>query len=140
VHAIRTAADAGGTDCDELGVVLAESFGAPPGRAEQLAADLRLTLDDPRVLLVLVRVDGEPAVSAKATTFDGFTYLSSIGTRGAYRGQGLAGLATRHAMAVAGARDAGRTYLGVLSDNEPALRLYTRLGFASVGESPDMML
>ena len=77
---------------------------------------------------------------AKATTFDGFTYLSSIGTRDAFRGRGLAGLATRHAMAVAGAREAGRTYLGVFSDNEPALRLYTRLGFASVGESPDMLL
>jgi ribosomal protein S18 acetylase RimI-like enzyme len=140
LHAIRTHADAGATDCDELGVVLAESFGALPGRAEQLAADLRLTLDDPRVLLVLVRVDGEPAGSAKATTFDGFTYLSSIGTRDAFRGRGLAGLATRHAMAVAGAREAGRTYLGVFSDNEAALRLYTRLGFASVGESPDMML
>ena len=140
LHAIRIAADAGATDCDELGVVLAESFGALPGRAEQLAADLRLTLDDPRVVLVLVRVDGEPAASAKATTFDGFTYLSSIGTRDAYRGRGLAGLATRHAMAVVGAREAGRTYLGVFSDNAPALQLYTRLGFASVGESPDMLL
>jgi ribosomal protein S18 acetylase RimI-like enzyme len=140
LHAIRTPADAGPTDCDELGLVLAESFGALPGRAEQLAADLRLALDDSRVVLVLVRVDGEPAVAAKATTFDGFTYLSSIGTRDAYRGRGLAGLATRHAMAVAGAHEAGRTYLGVFSDNAPALQLYTRLGFASVGESPDMLL
>ncbi len=140
LHAIRSAADAGATDCDELGMVLAESFGALPGRTQQLAADLRLTLDDPRVVLVLVRVDGEPAASAKATTFDGFTYLSSIGTRDAFRGRGLAGLATRHAMAAAGAREAGRTYLGVFSDNAPALRLYTRLGFASVGESPDMLL
>jgi ribosomal protein S18 acetylase RimI-like enzyme len=140
LHAIRAAADAGASDCDELGLVLAESFGALPGRAEQLAADLRLTLDDPRIVLVLVRVDGEPAACAKATTFDGFTYLSSIGTRDAYRGRGLAGLATRHAMAVAGGREVGRTYLGVFSDNDAALRLYTRLGFASVGESPDMML
>jgi ribosomal protein S18 acetylase RimI-like enzyme len=140
LHAIRSLADARATDCDDLGLVLAESFGAPPGRAEQLAADLRLTLGDPRVALVLVRVDGEPAACAKATTFDGLTYLSSIGTRDAFRGRGLAGLATRHAMAVAGARDAGRSYLGVFSTNEPALRLYTRLGFASVGESPDMLL
>jgi RimJ/RimL family protein N-acetyltransferase len=140
LHGIRTPADAGAADCDELGVVLAESFGAAPGRAEQLAADLRLTLDDSRVVLVLVRVDGEPAACAKVTTFDGFSYLSSIGTREAFRGRGLAGLATRHAMAVAGACRVGRAYLGVFSDNEPALRLYTRLGFASVGESPDMLL
>jgi ribosomal protein S18 acetylase RimI-like enzyme len=140
LHAIRTAADAGVTDCDELGLVLAESFDAPTGRAEQLAAGLRITLEDPRVVLVLLRVDGEPAACAKATTFDGFTYLSSIGTRSAFRARGLAGLATRHVIAVTGARHAGRTYLGVFSDNEPALRLYTRLGFATVGESPDMLL
>lgn len=140
LHAIRTPADAGPGDCDELGLVLAESFGALPGRAAELAADLRSTLDDPRVVLVLVRVDGEPAAAAKATTFDGFTYLSSIGTREAFRGRGLAGLATRHAVAVAGGRQRGRAYLGVFSGNVPALRLYERLGFASIGESPDMLL
>jgi RimJ/RimL family protein N-acetyltransferase len=43
-------------------------------------------------------------------------------------------------MAVAGGRLAGRTYLGVFSGNEPALRLYSRLGFASLGESPDLVL
>lgn len=140
LHAIRTAADAGDADCDDLGLVLAESFGALPGRAAELAADLRTTLDDPRVTLVLVRVDGEPAAAAKATTFDGLTYLSSIGTRVAFRGRGLAGLATRHALVVAGGRRPRGTYLGVFADNEPALRLYARLGFASVGESPDMLL
>jgi ribosomal protein S18 acetylase RimI-like enzyme len=140
VHGIRTAADAGPTDCDHLGLVLAESFGSLPGREAELAADLRATLDDPRIALVLVRVGGEPAACAKATTFEGLTYLSSIGTREAFRGRGLAGLATRHALAVAGARTAGSAYLGVFSGNLPALRVYARLGFASVGESPDLLL
>jgi len=139
VHAIRSAADVRDRDTDDMGLVLAQSFGALPDRGPELAADLRRTLDDPRVALALVRVDGEPAACAKATTFDGLTYLSSIGTRDAFRGRGLAGLATRAVMAAAGAREAGRTYLGVFSGNEPALRLYTRLGFASVGESPDML-
>lgn len=140
LHAIRTPADAADGDPDDMGRVLAESFGASSERGAELARDLRGTLDDPRIVLVLVRHDGEPAACAKATTFDGLTYLSSIGTRDAFRGRGLAGLATRHAMAVAGAREPGRTYLGVFSGNEPAIRLYTRLGFASVGESPDMLL
>jgi ribosomal protein S18 acetylase RimI-like enzyme len=140
LHAIRTAADAAEGDPGEVGLVLAESFGALPGRAAELAADLRRTLDDPRLVLVLVRVDGEPAACAKATTFDGLTYLSSIGTRDTFRGRGLAGLATRHAMAVSGAHEPGSAYLGVFSGNEPALRLYTRLGFSSVGESPDLLL
>ncbi len=90
--------------------------------------------------LVLVRVDGEPAAAAKATTFDGLTYLSSIGTREEFRGRGLAGLATRHAVAAGGAATSRSAYLGVFSGNAAALRLYERLGFASIGESPDMLL
>jgi ribosomal protein S18 acetylase RimI-like enzyme len=140
LHAIRSAADAGPTDLDDLARVLAESFDARPERAAELAIELGAVIGDARTVLVLVRVDQEPAAAAKATTFDGLTYLSSIGTRAAHRGRGLAALATRHAMAVAGGRLAGRTYLGVFSGNEPALRLYSRLGFASLGESPDLVL
>lgn len=140
VHGIRSAADATLDDLDDAGVVLAESFGAEPGRAPSLADDLRRTLSDPRIALVLVRVDGEPAACAKATTFDGMTYLSSIGTREAFRGRGLAGLATRHAVAVGAGRVPGFVYLGVFSGNAPALALYERLGFASIGESPDLLL
>ncbi len=137
--AIATAADAREGDLDDIGLVLAESFGAPPSRGPELAADLRLTLDDDRVLLALARVDGEPAAVAKATTFDGFTYLSSIGTREAFRGRGLAPLATRHALAAAGGGSRW-AYLGVWSGNEPAIKVYERLGFASLGESPDLLL
>jgi len=123
-----------------MGLILAESFGALPGRASELARDLRGTLDDPRVVLAIVRVDGEPAGCAKTTTFDGMTYVSSVGTREAFRGRGLAGLATRHAVALGKGRRPGIVYLGVFSGNEPALHLYQRLGFASIGESPDMLL
>jgi len=131
--------DAQPGDLDDVGLVLAESFGAPPPRAAELAADLRLTLPDERVLLVLARVDGEPAAVAKATTFDGFTYLSSIGTREPFRGRGLARVVTRHAMALAG-RGSRFAYLGVWTGNEPALRVYGDLGFASLGVSPDLLL
>jgi ribosomal protein S18 acetylase RimI-like enzyme len=106
----------------------------------ELAADLRGTLDDPRVALVLVRVDGVPAAVAKATSFDGLTYLSSIATRSAFRGRGLGGFATRHAVAIAGGASAGIVYLGVFAGNVPAIRLYERLGFASGGEAPDLLL
>ena len=139
LSAIGSAADARDGDLDDIGLVLAESFGASPSRGPELAADLQLTLDDERVLLTLARVDGEPAAVAKATTFDDFTYLSSIGTRTAFRGRGLAPLVTRHAIAV-GARASRWAYLGVWSGNEPALKVYERLGFASLGESPDLLL
>ena len=127
-------------DLEEAGFVLATSFGAPPGRAPELASDLVSTLPDRRVVLVLVRIDGAPAAVAKATTFGGWTYLSSIGTLPGYRGRGLAALATRQAIASAASIEPGRAYLGVFSGNDTAIRLYERLGFRSVGESPDLLL
>ena len=102
VAGICRASDAMDGDVDDIAAVLAESFGALPDRAGELAADLHRTLGDPRIALALIRVDGVAAAVAKATSFDGFTYLSSIGTRARFRGRGLAGLATRHAVAIAG--------------------------------------
>ncbi len=120
--------------------VLAESFGVMPGREVELAVDLGRALQDPRVSLVLASVDGEPAAVAKATTFDGLTYLSSIGTRSPFRGRGLGSLVTRQAVALDAGPDRRLAYLGVFSGNAPALRMYSRLGFASLGEAPDMLL
>lgn len=132
--------DAGPGDLDDAGFVLATSFGAPPPRAPELALDLVRTLPDARVVLVLVRVDGVAAATAKATTFGGWTYLSSIGTLPGFRGRGLASLATRQAIAAAHEVERGVPYLGVFSGNGTAIRLYERLGFRSVGESPDLLL
>ncbi len=138
--AMTRASDAAAGDIEDVALVLAESFAAAPGRAAELAADMHRTLDDPRIALVLARVDGEPAAAAKATTFDGLTYVSSIGTRDAYRGRGLGGLVTRHAIVAGGGRASRMAYLGVFSGNGPAIRLYDRLGFRSIGEAPDLLL
>jgi ribosomal protein S18 acetylase RimI-like enzyme len=140
LHPIAQPQDARTGDLDDAGLVLAASFGAPLSRASELATDLERTLPDARVVLVLVRVDGVAAAVAKATTFGGWTYLSSVGTLPGYRGRGLAALATRQAIASAAAVEQGRPYLGVFSGNDAAIRLYERLGFCSVGESPDLLL
>jgi ribosomal protein S18 acetylase RimI-like enzyme len=120
--------------------VLVEAFGVDPMRRDGLADDLALSLSDPRVAVAIARVDGRAAAVAKATTFDGATYLSSIGTGPGYRGRGLAGLVTRAVIAHGRARGSRWQYLGVFSGNAPALRLYTRLGFATLGEAPDLLL
>ncbi len=138
--AISRSTEAGPSDPEAMAGVLASSFGATPGRVPELAADLRLTLDDPRIVLAIARVDGVAAAVAKATSFDGHTYLSSMGTRPGFRSRGLAGLVTRQALAATGAPPVATVYLGVFSGNLPALRLYERLGFASIGESPDLLL
>jgi ribosomal protein S18 acetylase RimI-like enzyme len=140
IRTIARAEDSRATDLDDAAGVLVEAFGAPPRRTGELAADLLRALDDPRIVLALARVDGVAAAVAKATTFDGCSYLSSIGTRPAFRGRGLAGLVTRQAVAAASRPEVRITYLGVFSGNAPAIHLYERLGFASIGESPDLLL
>jgi ribosomal protein S18 acetylase RimI-like enzyme len=137
---IRRSEDTAADDLDDIGTVLAASFGAPVARGPELARDLAKALPDGRVVLVLARVDGTAAAVAKATTFGGWTYLSSIGTLPGFRQRGLASLVTRHVIAAAQAVDVGTPYLGVFSGNTTAIRLYERLGFRSVGESPDLLL
>jgi ribosomal protein S18 acetylase RimI-like enzyme len=139
LQAIRRAVDARPGDPRDMAGVLTEAFGSPPARTAELAADLDRTLDDPRVALAMARVDGVPAAVAKATSFGGHTYVSSVGTRPAFRGRGLAGLVTRHAVAAAGTEVRDTVYLGVFSGNQPALHLYGRLGFVSIGEAPDLL-
>lgn len=117
----------------ELALVLGEAFELDPGRRSGLALDTASALRSEELTAYLVRVDGEPVAAAKRTTFDGASYLSSIGTRPAYRGRGLGALVT--AIATSDALTVGSrwTYLGVFSDNGTAQRLYDRLGFAIVG-------
>jgi ribosomal protein S18 acetylase RimI-like enzyme len=58
--------------------------------------------------------------------------IQNIGVTAEHRGRGLGTLLIRHALA--GLRDAGlvRVYLEVTAQNEGAVRLYERLGFAKV--------
>jgi GNAT superfamily N-acetyltransferase len=125
----------------EASVVLADAFGVDAARRIGLENDVIACLSRPGCAVLLVSIDGVPAAIARRATNGDGSYLSSIGTRPAYRGRGLGALAT--AVAVRDAVAAGSTFihLGVEVDNGPALRLYERLGFATVGEpAPDMLL
>ncbi|MEO6207564.1 MAG: GNAT family N-acetyltransferase, partial [Candidatus Limnocylindrales bacterium] len=82
-----------------------------------------------------------PASVARGATFDGATYLSSIGTASWAQGRGLGRLVT--AAATVDGLDAGSrwVHLGVFADNDPAIALYRRLGFQMSGApGPDMIL
>jgi ribosomal protein S18 acetylase RimI-like enzyme len=123
-----------------LSLVLAEAF-AVPERRESIEAETVSMFDAPGLHAYLIRVDGEPAAAAKRSTFDGASYLSSIGTRPAFRGRGLGRLATAVATADAVAAGSKWTYLGVFVENLTAIRLYEGLGFTSLaGPSPDLIL
>lgn len=139
LHALALAdrADA----ASDLTLVLAEAFEVEPARRASIAAESVAMFDHPEVHACLVRVDGEPAAVAKRTTFDGASYLSSIGTRPRYRGRGLGSLVTA-AITRDALEAASRTiYLGVFTLNVIARRMYERLGYRVVGgETPDLLM
>lgn len=106
-----------------------ESDRVPSLGAEALAAGRR---EGGAVLLLLEA--GVPAAVARRVTVDGATYLSSIATAPQLRDRGYGSLVT--ALAIVEALEAGSRLVHLLVDaaNEPALRLYERLGFVAVGE------
>jgi ribosomal protein S18 acetylase RimI-like enzyme len=133
----RTAAD-GATAI--MGVLL-EAFSVGPDRGAGVMAETLASLADPRFTHFLVRIDGRPAAVTRSATFDRISYLSSIGTTIAARGQGLGRLVTATAMIDAVAAGSELIHLGVFADNVPARRLYETLGFRMAGDpGADLLL
>jgi ribosomal protein S18 acetylase RimI-like enzyme len=125
----------------DASLVLADAFGVDANRRVALEHDVLACVSRPGCAVVVVAVDGIPAAIARRATTDTGSYLSSIGTRPAFRGRGLGALAT--ALAVRDALAAGSEviHLAVEAENDDALRLYERLGFATVGgAAPDLLL
>jgi ribosomal protein S18 acetylase RimI-like enzyme len=121
--------------------VLVEAFDVEPDRRAAIELETEAMFDIADLHACLIRVDGEPVAAAKRATFDGATYLSSIGTRVGFRGRGLGELATAVVTADAIAEGSRWTYLGVFAGNDAAIRLYERLGFVRLGPpAPDLLL
>ena len=124
-----------------IAVVLAEAFRVETYRIRAIEEETLALLGRDVFHAVLIRVDGEPAATARRTTFAGASYLSSIGTRPAFQGRGLGRVATQ--VALLDALEAGSrwTYLGVFDDNLVARRMYDDLGFVMLGgPAPDLLL
>ena len=125
----------------EASLVLEDAFGVDPGRRVALENDVLACIARPGCSILLIRVDGEPtAIARRAATADG-SYLSSIGTRPAFRRRGLGALATSLAVADALEARSPVVHLSVEVDNDAGLKLYESLGFAVIGEpAPDLLL
>jgi ribosomal protein S18 acetylase RimI-like enzyme len=124
-----------------LALVIGESFRIPEARIDNLKAEIDLTLGQAYFHAYVIRIDGEPVATGERYTFDGASYISSIGTRPSWRGRGFGEFITR-ALA-RDSIDAGLDliYLGVYAENVRAIRLYERLGFEVLGpRSSDMLL
>ncbi len=125
----------------EIVGVLLEAFGVEVERGPAIAAETVASLADLRFTHYLTRRDGEPVAVARRATFDGLSYLSSIGTIEQARGLGYGQLVTAAAVVDAIAAGSEWVHLGVFAGNLPAYRLYGRLGFVPAGPAgPDMVL
>jgi ribosomal protein S18 acetylase RimI-like enzyme len=125
---------------EAIASVIGDSFDVPIARNPNLVREISLTLGRPDFQAGLVPVDGTPVATGQRYTFDGASYVSSIGTRPAWRGRGLGAYVTRVLSADSLAEGVDLIYLGVYTENTGAIRLYERLGFAILGErSADML-
>jgi ribosomal protein S18 acetylase RimI-like enzyme len=125
---------------DAIASVLLGAFGVDDDRRAGVVAEIRSSLMDLRFTHYLVRRDGLALSVARRATFDGISYLSSIGTVASARGLGLGRFVTAMAMVDAAAAGSEWIHLGVFADNVAARRLYETLGFVMSGDpGPDMV-
>jgi ribosomal protein S18 acetylase RimI-like enzyme len=126
---------------DAIVSVLLAAFVVDEERRPGVVAETLSSLADPRFMHYLIRRDGTPVAVARRATFDGISYLSSIGTVEAVRGLGLGRHVTASAVVDGLAEGSEWVHLGVFADNAPARHLYESLGFAMSGlPGPDMIL
>jgi ribosomal protein S18 acetylase RimI-like enzyme len=126
---------------EAMATVIEAAFGIPQPRRANLLREIGLTLERPDFHAYLVTVEGEPVATGQRYTFDGASYLSSIGTRPQWRGLGLGTHLTQLLAAESVEAGVELIYLGVYADNPRAVRLYERLGFAILGGiSADLLL
>jgi ribosomal protein S18 acetylase RimI-like enzyme len=139
-HLNRLTDDAIPSRAEALARVIGESFDIPSARHANLVREIGLTLGRPDFHGYVITVDGEPVATGQRYTFDGASYLSSIGTRPGWRGRGYGAHVTRVLVGDSRAEGVDLIYLGVYADNTAAIRLYQRLGFAILGgQSADML-
>lgn len=125
---------------EALAAVIADAFEIPSFRRSNLLREISLTLGRPDFHAYLVTVDGEPAATGQRFTFEGASYLSSIGTRRQWQGRGLGRHVTASLASDSLAAGVDLVYLGVYAENLRAIGLYEKLGFVALGgRSADML-
>ena len=121
--------------------VLVDAFDVGPDRRMGVTAETISSLARTAFTHYVARWEGRPVAVARRATFDGVSYLSSIGTAAWGRGRGYGRLVTAVASSDAVAAGSEWIHLGVFADNRGAIRLYRDLGFDRVGEPcPDLLL
>jgi GNAT superfamily N-acetyltransferase len=126
-------ADVPGDALRDIAAVLVGSFGLTDEQLGPVADETAQAMRSPDFHVCLVREGIEPVAVAKRYTFDGATYLSSIGTLPGRRGRGLGRLVTDAVLRDGIEAGSAYVYLGVYQDNDRAMELYRRLGMEVLG-------
>nr|WP_324255323.1 GNAT family N-acetyltransferase [Sphingomonas sp. PL-96] len=121
-------------DLDAVAGVMGEAFESRFGEAWTPAQCLGM-LSLPGVCLTLAEQDGRLAAFALSRAVADEGELLLIATRPAARSRGIGGMLLRSVVEDARRRGLARLHLEVRQGN-PAVHLYTREGFAKVGERP----
>ncbi len=126
---------------EALALVVGDAFHVPRDRHANLVVEIGLTLATSAYHAYLLTIDGVPVATGQRYTFDGASYLSSIGTRPGWQRNGLAELITRRLAGDSLADGCNLVYLAVQADNSTAIRVYERAGFAVLGSrSADLLM
>lgn len=138
-------ADNGGPDTGYFQPLPRNVATFPPERAERFRNGLGVSLGEPQWRRARVarsaarRIVGHVDLRAHPEPLTEHRCLLGLGVDRAHRRVGLGTRLVQHAADWAAASDALEWVdLRVLSANEPAMRLYSRLGFKKIGEVPDM--
>ena len=121
--------------------MLVAAFRVDPVARFRLARDLEEALASDELHVYIARVGATPVAVAKRMSFEGASYLSSIGTRPGWQGRGLGTLVTAACIRDSVAAGERHVYLGGRAGNVRARTLYERRGFARVGDAArDLLL
>jgi ribosomal protein S18 acetylase RimI-like enzyme len=130
-----------GSILTDISRVLARSFGVDGEQLEAVEAETAEAFASPDFHVCLVRSRGEAVAVGKRYSFDGATYLSSIGTVPGQRGRGLGFLVTDALVRDGLAAGSEVVYLGVHTHNDRAIAVYRRVGMEVLGgRSGDYLL
>ena len=115
-------------EVEEFEAVSARGFGGEDARIEPGSSHPASILSDPRMIMFIGRVDGEPVAAAMGYPTEHAVGVFGVTTVAAARGRGYGTALTRAAMLTETGLPA------VLAPSEMAESLYLRLGFRRVGE------
>ena len=134
-HWNRSTGDEIPARAEVLARVIGASFDIPSSRHANLVREISLTLGRPDFHAYVITVDGEPVATGQRYTFDGASYLSSIGTRPGWRGRGFGAYITRALAADSRAEGVDLVYLGVYADNTAGHPAVPAAGLRDPGRS-----